>query len=83
MALRRWHRFYGRCLKRIIMKEQEQQQTAATTGGGTDATPKTGVTHNLDTGRDEPLGQSDGDDEELMDFGSGSGGGSAGDGGAA
>jgi hypothetical protein len=38
------------------------------------------VTHNLDTGEDEPL--PDLDDENIMDFGSGSGGGSAGDGGA-
>ena len=37
------------------------------------------VTHNLDTGEDEPL--PDLDDENIMDFGSGSGGGSAGDGG--
>jgi hypothetical protein len=41
---------------------------------------KKGVTHNLDTGEDEPL--PDLDDENMMDFGSGSGGGSAGDGGA-
>lgn len=38
------------------------------------------VTHNLDTGRDEPLEEPE--DESVMDFGSGSGGGSAGDGGA-
>jgi len=48
-------------------------------------TPQTGqqkgVTHNLDTGEDEPL--ADLDDENIMDFGSGSGGGSAGDGGGA
>jgi hypothetical protein len=36
------------------------------------------VTHNLDTGLDEPL--PDLDDENIMDFGSGSGGGSATDG---
>ncbi len=41
---------------------------------------KAKVTHNLDTGEDEVL--SDSDDESIMDFGSGSGGGSAGDGGA-
>jgi hypothetical protein len=41
---------------------------------------KAKVTHNLDTGEDEPL--QDLDDENIMDFGSGSGGGSAGDGGA-
>jgi hypothetical protein len=38
------------------------------------------VTHNLDTGEDEPL--DDLEDKNIMDFGSGSGGGSAGDGGA-
>ena len=38
------------------------------------------VTHNLDTGEDEPL--EDLKDESVMDFGSGSGGGSGGDGGA-
>lgn len=38
------------------------------------------VTHNLDTGEDEPL--QDLEDKSIMDFGSGSGGGSAGDGGA-
>jgi hypothetical protein len=43
--------------------------------------PKQKVTHNLDTGKDEPL--PDLDNESIMDFGSGSGGGSAGDGGAA
>ena len=42
---------------------------------------KAKVTHNLDTGEDEPL--TDLDDKNIMDFGSGSGGGSAGDGGAA
>ncbi len=40
---------------------------------------KAKVTHNLDTGEDEPL--ADLGDESIMDFGSGSGGGSAGDGG--
>ncbi len=38
------------------------------------------VTHNLDTGEDEPLEELE--DKSVMDFGSGSGGGSAGDGGA-
>jgi hypothetical protein len=37
------------------------------------------VTHNLDTGEIEPL--EDLEDKPIMDFGSGSGGGSAGDGG--
>lgn len=40
---------------------------------------KAKMTHNLDTGKDEPL--PDLDDENIMDFASGSGGGSAGDGG--
>ena len=43
-------------------------------------TAKEKVTHNLDTGEDEPL--EDLEDESVMDFGSGSGGGSGGDGGA-
>jgi hypothetical protein len=40
---------------------------------------KAKVTHNLDTGEDEPL--QDLEDKNIMDFASGSGGGSAGDGG--
>jgi hypothetical protein len=39
------------------------------------------VTHNLDNGEDEPL--DDLEDKNVMDFGSGSGGGSATDGGGA
>lgn len=41
------------------------------------------VTHNLDTGQDEPLDKDPSDDEGMMDFASGSGGGSGGDGAAA
>jgi hypothetical protein len=40
--------------------------------------PQQRITHNLDTGKDEPL--PDLDAENIMDFGSGSGGGSATDG---
>lgn len=47
-----------------------------------DMPQKATVTHNLDTGEDEPL-QPETDDEELMDFAPGSDGGSAGDGSAA
>ena len=45
------------------------------------------ITHNLDTGKDEILDETypdpDGDPSALIDFGNGSGGGSAGDGAAA
>ena len=45
------------------------------------------ITHNLDTGNDEQLDETypdpDGDPSSMMDFGDGSGGGSAGDGAAA
>jgi hypothetical protein len=40
---------------------------------------KKGVTHNLDTGKDEPLSPEP-NDQSIMDFASGSGGSSAGDG---
>ena len=56
---------------------QEGQAGEAQAPGNSKAT----VTHNLDTGEDEPL--EDLEDKNTMDFGSGSGGGGAGDGGAA
>ncbi len=46
------------------------------------AARKATVTHNLDTGKDEPL-NTEKDEEDVMDFASGSDGGSAGDGSAA
>lgn len=55
-------------------EQTERQKVNPQTG------EKKGVTHNLDTGKDEPL--ADLDDENIMDFGSGSGGGSGGDGAA-
>lgn len=61
----------------------EDRQPIAGNDQFSDASRESGkakVTHNLDTGEDEPL--KDPEDESLMDFGSGSGGGSAGDGGA-
>jgi len=45
------------------------------------AKPQQRITHNLDTGEDEVL--PDLNDESIMDFASGSGGGSATDGGGA
>lgn len=48
-------------------------------GTNPDAAQKATVTHNLDTGRDEPL-KTDEEDEDVMDFASGSDGGGAGDG---
>lgn len=46
-----------------------------------DKTKKATVTHNLDTGEDEPL-EPPPDEKSIMDFAPGSGGGSAGDGAA-
>ena len=60
-------------------QKERWQEDAATNA---DNLPKTEVAHNLDTGEDEPLEKPDADDENIMDYGSGSGGGSAGDGAA-
>lgn len=58
------------------LNNNEQQRSDATQ----ENQPKQRVTHNLDTGLDEPL--PDINDESIMDFASGSGGGSASDGGS-
>ena len=62
--------------------QENSPQTNPANDQPTNSTPtgKAKVTHNLDTGKDEPL--PDLEDESIMDFGSGSGGGAAGDGGA-
>lgn len=66
------------------MKPEEQKSTNNQDRNHTSADDnKAKVTHNLDTGRDEPLNQRTDDYETPMDFAPGSGGGSAGDGGAA
>ena len=62
-------------------KENPKRQENDWTEKSDSDTSKAQVTHNLDTGEDEPL--TDLEDKNIMDFGSGSGGGSAGDGGAA
>jgi hypothetical protein len=59
--------------------ERSNAEPDAQSPGNTD-TSKGKVTHNLDTGEDEPIENLE--DESVMDFGSGSGGGSGGDGGA-
>ena len=61
-------------------EEQNQQYGQQSERDQSSVAPKATITHNLDTGEDEPL--EDLDDESVMDFGSGSGGDSGGDGGA-
>jgi hypothetical protein len=58
------------------LRKEEQQRSDAPQ----ENQPKQRITHNLDTGEDEVL--PDINDENIMDFGSGSGGGSASDGGS-
>ena len=56
------------------LRKDERQRSDAPQ----ESQPKQRVTHNLDTGEDEVL--PDINDESIMDFAPGSGGGSAGDG---
>jgi hypothetical protein len=67
-------------------ENEQQQQTNRVDSLREDHTTKSQpatTRRNLDTGEDEPFDPASLNDESIMDFGSGSGGGSAGDGGGA
>lgn len=63
--------------------ESQQPDRADSLREDTVPTSQPAMRRNLDTGEDEPFDPQEIKDKSIMDFGAGSGGGSAGDGGGA